>query len=123
MTGTTKEIEMIRLVVNLRVPESAADDLERYYVDTYAPMLAQQPGFVSAALGKIYSDESLQEIDAERPESNYQLSLDFQTEESRRAWVSDPRHDPAWGHVVQLAEQVRHTGYDLVSVTVPNSDS
>lgn len=86
-------------------------------------MLAQQPGFVSAALGRTYPEETLQEIDAERSEFNYQLSLDFQTEESRRAWVGDPRHDPAWGHLVQLAEHVTHTGYDIVSVTVPRYNS
>lgn len=108
---------MIRLVVNLRVDAVHCALLEDYYAETYGPALARQAGFMSAALGRLYPDNVLDEIGAEHPPFNYQLTIEFENEPLRREWVKSAEHDPAWEPIVGMAVEVVHTGYDLVATT------
>lgn len=106
---------MIRLVIDFAVEGIHESVFEQMYRDVYAVALKKQAGFAGSSLCKSYHADVLAEIGAERPVYNYRMTLDFDSEAARRAWVASDEHDPAWNQATALAAKYTYTGYDVVA--------
>lgn len=106
---------MIRLVIDFAVEASREAEFEAMYRDVYVVALKKQQGFEGSSLCKSYSDDVLAEFGADKPAYNYRMTLDFESEPARRAWVASDEHDPAWNHAAGLATKYSYTGYDIVA--------
>lgn len=106
---------MIQLSIDFAVESRQREGFERMYQEIYLVALAKQIGFNGSTLLRIYPDDILFEIGSEVPSYNYRMTLDFESESARRAWVSSPEHDPAWKSATSLATKFTFLGYDVVA--------
>lgn len=106
---------MIQLAIDFAVENSRQVSFERMYHDIYLVALAKQVGFHGSTLLRLYPSVVLVEIGAETPSYNYRMTLDFESESARRAWVNSPEHDPAWRSATALATKHTFVGYDVLA--------
>jgi heme-degrading monooxygenase HmoA len=106
---------VIRLAIDFAVESDQQARFEDMYRDVYLVALGKQAGFEGSSLLRLYSADVLTEIGAEIPIYNYRMTLDFESEAARRAWVGSREHDPAWKSATALATKYTYTGYDVVA--------
>ena len=66
----------------------------------WLPAMAQQPGFISAAVVKPFADEELEALQAFKPEAAMEVVCFWRSEKERVEWVArpDPRRGVRQGH-------------------------
>lgn len=106
---------MIRLLINFEVGSEQAKSFEEFCRETYIVALSGQPGYVGSSLSRSYAPDVLREIGADEPGYNYQLTLEFESEAARRAWVSCPEHDPIWTRATGMSIRYSYTGYNVLT--------
>lgn len=105
---------MMLLQIYFQVSLEKAKDFEAMYRDVYVPALNKQHGYVRSNLLRLFPKETLDEIEAEITEFNYQMELVFDSEENRRKWVDCPEHQQAWPAAEALVRKAAWRGYDVV---------
>ena len=100
---------MISLHVYLTPKTGREADLESAVRDGWLKAMAEQPGFLSAALLKPYSDDELAELEAGKPQSAYEAVAFWSSEAARLAWVARPVHDEVFAPVIEAAGKLTHT--------------
>ena len=100
---------MISLHVYLTPKNGQETALESAIRDKWMPAMAEQPGFVSAAVVEPFSDEKLAELEAVKPESAFECVAFWQSESERLAWVARPIHDQVFSQVVDASDSVTYT--------------
>ncbi|MEV8516253.1 antibiotic biosynthesis monooxygenase [Dactylosporangium sp. NPDC051484] len=81
---------MTTLHIDLVLEPDHAEPLVRAFQQSFVPAVSIQEGFRSVRL--------LAPADGE---SNYRISLEFETEELRQKWVASQEHGPAWDAIVE----------------------
>ena len=100
---------MISLHVYLTPKAGNEQGLESAVRDKWMAAMAEQPGFLSGAMVKPYSDEELAKLEAAKPESAYEVVSFWQSERERAEWVARPVHDQVFSQVLDAAESVSYT--------------
>jgi heme-degrading monooxygenase HmoA len=110
---------MIAFQITMTVRESQREAFESRFAACFLPAVSRQEGFREALLLEPYEhlrgDQSVASPTVpDTPGTDtteYQLQLRFDSEQQRRRWVDSDDHDPAWGTLRELAEQVSVQGY------------
>ena len=100
---------MISLHVYLDPKADQEHQLESAIRDKWMTAMADQPGFLRAALLKPLSERELQEVEAKVPEPAYELVAFWSSESERRAWTQRPIHDEVFSQVQAVAEGISYT--------------
>ncbi len=100
---------MISLHVYLTPAEGKAAELDSAINDKWMTAMADQPGFISGAALKPFSDEELAELGASVPEHYIEVVSFWSSEEERLAWVARPIHDEVFNEVLAAADGVSYT--------------
>lgn len=95
---------MIVLHVQLRIRHGVGTGLEDCFRNDFAPAIRVQPGFRDAKLLRLY-----------RGDGEYVITIAFDSEELRRAWVASPEHQTAWSKVEALCSAITDAGFDVVA--------
>ena len=100
---------MITLHVYLTAKAGMEDALDAAVSDGWLPAMAQQPGFISAAVVKPFGDEQLEALQAFKPEAAMEVVCFWRSEQERVEWVERPIHDEVWTKVEEVAASALHT--------------
>ena len=100
---------MISLHVYLTPKAGKERELEAAITDTWIAAMAQQPGFVSAALLTPLPEGDLKKLGATRPQHTFEVLAFWNSEQERLEWVARPIHDRVFLPVVALADSVSFT--------------
>ncbi len=104
----------IILQIYFKVEAATAGKFENMYLTSYRPALQKQDGYQGSRLLRIFDKTISTEISAAPTHFNYQIELEFGSEEARRAWVQTPEHNHVWSLATALATSAEWRGYDLV---------
>ena len=110
-----KEHTVISLNVYLTPKSGQAAKLEHAIKDVWLTAMRQQPGFLGAALITPFSDEDLAKLEASRPAYSYEVVSYWNSEEERVTWVTRDIHQEVWPQVVEQAENVSYTLFNVDS--------
>lgn len=91
---------MITLHVYLTPKSGKAENLRSAINDPWISTMAEQPGFVQAALLTPFDDDSSEDIEV--------VSY-WESEELRLEWVARPIHDQVFASIMETAETVSPT--------------
>lgn len=94
---------MISLHVYLTPKPGRDRELEASIRDSWMAAMAEQPGFVSAALLRPLPEIELRKLGANRPLHVYEVVAFWRSEQERLAWVARPIHDRVFKPVVELS--------------------
>lgn len=97
---------MISLHVYLTPKPGNESELEASIRDSWMAAMAEQPGFVNAALLRPVPEADLRKLGANRPLHVYEVVAFWRSEQERLAWVARPVHDRVFKPVVELAASV-----------------
>jgi len=100
---------MIALNVYLTPKAGRAEDLQKSIKDKWIAAMAEQPGFLRAAMVTPFSDEELDKLGAAKPVSTYEVVSFWRTEQERLDWVARPIHDEVYAYVIDASEKLSHT--------------
>ena len=100
---------MISLHVYLTPKPGNEAELHSAISDSWLATMAEQPGFVSAALVTPFSDAELSSLGASKPESTFEAICFWQSEGERLEWVARPVHDEVFAGVTDLSDSVSYT--------------
>ena len=100
---------MISLHVYLTPAPGKEAELDSAVSDAWMPAMAEQPGFVSAAVLAPFSGDALAALGASVPEHAVEVVAFWTSEEERLAWVARPIHDQVFQEVLDAAESVSFT--------------
>ena len=100
---------MISLHVYLTPAAGKEAELDSAISDAWMTAMAEQPGFISGAVLKPFSDDALAALQASVPEHAIDVVAFWTFEEERLAWVARPIHDEVFEKVLAAAEGVSHT--------------
>ena len=100
---------MISLHVYLTPKNGNEKVLEASVRDKWMAAMAKQPGFLSGAMIKPYSDQELEKLSAAKPCSPYEVVSFWKSEKERLEWVARPIHDQVFSQVLDAAESVSYT--------------
>ena len=100
---------MISLHVYVNAKAGQEQQLESAIREKWLTAMADQPGFLKAALLKPLSQEMLDEVEAGAPKDAYEVVSFWTSEIDRRDWVARPIHDQVFAHVIEAAEDVNWT--------------
>jgi heme-degrading monooxygenase HmoA len=100
---------MISLHVYLTPKPGKDRELEAAITDEWLAAMAEQPGFVRAALLRPSPAEELAKLGAARPAHAFEVVAFWRSEQERLAWVARPVHDRVFKPVVALAASVSFT--------------
>lgn len=95
---------MITLHVYMNPKPGKESELETGIVDKWLVAMAEQPGFVGAAVLRPMPEEHLNELGARKPESAFEVLSFWRSEEERLAWVARPIHNEVFLPLLDLAE-------------------
>ena len=95
---------MIELHIYLEPHERKEKELENLYLKEYVPGIKIQEGFRRTTL--------LKKRDALR---EYQIDIEFDTEDLRMKWVVSKEHTEIWPKVTALCQRISWAGFDTVS--------
>lgn len=104
---------MIQLQIYFKVAESRTSELENVYTGVYIPALRKQQGYLGSRLLRLFPPAAAAAIGASPTEFNYQMELEFDTEENRMKWVASPEHVEAWPMAEAVCEAAAWRGYDV----------
>ena len=96
------------------VPKEKAEEFEKMYYSIYVPAMTVQQGYLSSKLLRLFPENLSKQIEAEQTTYNYQIQIEFDTEENRRKWVASDQHQIAWPSASGLASQYKWRGYDVM---------
>jgi mannose-6-phosphate isomerase-like protein (cupin superfamily)/heme-degrading monooxygenase HmoA len=102
------------LQMDFLVEPENAETFEKMYYSIYVPAMIVQDGYLSSKLLRLFSEEVAKGIQAEPTEYNYQIQIEFDTEENRRKWVASEQHQIAWPAASGLAKKFKWRGYDVM---------
>ena len=100
---------MISLHVYLTPAAGKEAELDSAISDAWMTAMADQPGFLSAAVLKPFSDDDLAALGASVPEYAIEVVAFWTSEEERLAWVARPIHDEVFEKVLAAADGVSFT--------------
>lgn len=100
---------MITLHVYLTARPGKEAALEAGIRDSWMHAMAQQPGFLHAALLKPFSDEALAAVDGRKPAHTFEVVSFWASEQQRREWVGRPVHDQVFEPLFALTDDINHT--------------
>ena len=100
---------MISLNVYLTPKAGRKNELERAVREVWMEAMAQQPGFLRAAIIAPFGEEVLADLEATKPSYVYEIVSYWNSEEERLAWVARDIHQEVWPHVVKEAAEVSYT--------------
>jgi antibiotic biosynthesis monooxygenase (ABM) superfamily enzyme len=100
---------MISLHVYLTPAAGKEAELDSAISDAWMTAMADQPGFISGAVLKPFSDDALAALQASVPEYAIEVVAFWTSEEERLAWVARPIHDEVFEKVLAAAEGVSFT--------------
>lgn len=83
--------------------------LEEGIKSSWLKAMAEQPGFVSAALLQPFADEDMEKGGGVKPEHTLEVLSLWRSEEDRLAWVARPIHDQVFLPLLDLTESVSPT--------------
>jgi antibiotic biosynthesis monooxygenase (ABM) superfamily enzyme len=104
---------MIVLQIYFSIAPPSAAKFEEVYATSYKTALQKQEGYQASRLLRIFEPSIAAEIEAAHSDFNYQMELQFSTEEARRRWVQSPEHQEVWPLASSLAATVEWRGYEL----------
>ena len=99
---------MISLHVYLTPKESNEKGLESAIRDKWIAAMAEQPGFVSAAMFTPFPDKGLATLEALKPHITYEVVSFWRSERERQAWVARPIHDEVFSQVEDEADSITY---------------
>ncbi|WP_304238086.1 cupin domain-containing protein [Jiulongibacter sediminis] len=102
------------LQMDFVVEPANAEAFEKMYYSIYVPAMIVQDGYLSSKLLRLFPEEVAKGIEAEPTEYNYQIQIEFDTEENRREWVASDQHQIAWPAASGLAKKFKWRGYDVM---------
>lgn len=102
------------LQMDFVVEPQNAEAFEKMYYSIYVPAMIVQDGYLSSKLLRLFPEEVAKGIEAEPTEYNYQIQIEFDTEENRRKWVASDQHQIAWPAASGLAKKFKWRGYDVM---------
>ncbi len=71
--------------------------------------MSEQPGFVSAAILRPFSDDALAKLEAATPDTELEIVSFWRSEEERLEWVARPIHDEVFLPLLDMAEDLSFT--------------
>ena len=104
---------MIVLQIYFSIAPPSAAQFEEVYATNYTAALRKQEGYQASRLLRVFEPTVAAEIDAAQSNFNYQVELQFSSEEARRRWVQSPEHQEVWPLASALAASVEWRGYDI----------
>ena len=107
---------MITLHVYMNPRPGKSAELEAGIRDSWLAAMAEQPGFVSAAVLKPFADEALYALQAAKPGHRFEIVAFWRSEQERLEWVARPIHDQVFLPLLELADDVSFTLKDVTSV-------
>ncbi len=102
------------LQMEFEVDAENAKAFEQMYYSIYVPAMIVQKGYLSSKLLRLFPEEMAKGIQAEPTTYNYQIQIEFDTEENRRKWVASDQHQIAWPAASGLAKKFKWRGYDVM---------
>jgi heme-degrading monooxygenase HmoA len=100
---------MISLHVYLTPKAGRERELDAAVRDEWLAAMSEQPGFLSAAVAKPFSDEELDGLGALKPGHALEAISFWRSEGDRLAWVARPIHDQVFAKVIEASESVTYT--------------
>ena len=100
---------MISLHVYMNPKSGREGELDSQIKDRWLSAMADQPGFVSAAILTPFSDDALDQLQAAKPNTALEIVSFWESEEKRLEWVARPIHDEVFLPLLDMAEDVSHT--------------
>ena len=100
---------MITLHVYLTAKPGKESDLEAGIRNSWIAAMAEQPGFLHAALLKPFSDEALDALSGLKPAHTFEVVSFWESEEKRLEWVARPIHDQVFMPLFDNVADVKHT--------------
>ncbi len=104
---------MISLHVYLTPKPGMEDALDAAVCEDWLPALMEQPGAISAASVKPFSDGDLEALGALKPDAAVEAVCFWESEQARLDWVALPLHDEVFAKVVEAADSVSYTLQDV----------
>lgn len=95
---------MIVLCVHLHVRAGLGTSLEGSYRDSFTPAIRVQAGFRGSSLLRAHGHDG-----------KYLITIMFETEEARLAWVATAEHQAAWPRIEALCTEVADEGFDFIA--------
>ena len=102
------------LQMDFTVAKEDSEAFEKVYHSIYVPAMTVQTGYLGSKLLKIYPEAAAKEIQAEPTTYNYQVQIQFDTEENRRKWVASDQHKIAWPAATKTGKVYKWRGYDVM---------
>ncbi|MCH8221906.1 MAG: antibiotic biosynthesis monooxygenase [Chloroflexi bacterium] len=100
---------MISLHVYMNAKAGRELELEAQIKDRWLTAMAEQPGFISAAILTPFSDDALAKLEAAKPDKKLEVVSFWRSEEERLEWVARPIHDEVFLPLLDMAEDVSFT--------------
>tara|TARA_B100000700_G_C14579118_1_gene639326 strand:+ start:184 stop:504 length:321 start_codon:yes stop_codon:yes gene_type:complete len=88
------------LQIYFEVKDEKAEAFEQMYRDVYIPAMQVQEGYLGSRLLKAFASGDGEDA----PTLNYQMMLNFDTEENRQKWVASDEHQVAFPKAQELSE-------------------
>jgi heme-degrading monooxygenase HmoA len=88
--------------------------LKSAIIDAWIVAMAEQPGFINAALLTPFSDEELANLEAAKAQAKFEVVSFWRSEEERLAWVARPIHDEVFNPVIAESDRVTYTLHNVV---------
>jgi hypothetical protein len=105
---------MISLHVYLNPKPGKQIELETVITGIWLAAMAEQPGFVRAALLRPLPEADLRKLGANKPLHALEVVAFWRSERERLAWVARPIHDRVFKPVVELSASVSFVVQDVV---------
>lgn len=100
---------MISLHVYMNVKAGKERELDVQIRDKWLAAMAEQPGFVSAAILTPFSDDALAKLEASKPDTALEIVSFWRSEAERLEWVARPIHDEVFLPLLDMAEDLSFT--------------
>ena len=104
----------IVLQMDFVVPKEKGPEFEKMYYSIYVPAMTVQDGYLSSKVLRMFPENISKEIQAEPTTYNYQIQIEFDSEENRRKWVASEQHKLAWPAAAAIATEYKWRGYDVM---------
>ena len=95
---------MITLHVYLTPKPGKLGEFETQVRDKWLAAMAEQPGFLNAAMLTPFSDDALTNLGAEKPSHAFEVLSFWRSEKERLEWVARPIHDEVFLPLLELAD-------------------
>ena len=100
---------MITLHVYLTAKPGKESEVEATIRDSWIKAMAEQPGFLHAALLRPFSDEELDALGAMKPSHTFEVVSFWESEQLRLEWVARPIHDEVFMPLMELTDNITPT--------------